>query len=405
MSKLSEFYGDFNILFQGVGKLNDHECQFEAGQQSDGGIMLRCETDTVSPCIDRSVTLIGTAEGKRFQAKGEVIRNTVTGRYSHFFSSSGRFDMSIGELDWSQADSVRFAIKNFQFTGNEFAAESTGPQPTLLRLSLDGVQIVFEKVDDYEPIMDSLQRKRGTEVTCEFVIEIKNRCKEEIIQFVDAICALLTIARGTKINWTSYKLCDSGGIELGHHFEPRITVPFTSIPLVKSINYPADTVRFLEQCYPVFVDKNSRYHFDHVGNFLANIHSKAFLETRCLLLFSVAEVLASADKKSGKLLKRLRDFADKHNVPVYKCQVKRCGRACGTCEPKCKECKYRCEDECEIGLFVKDRNGIVHEMGFPDHNTSAGYFRNLHFLHRMILSALDFRGALYDWKEGGPVWQ
>jgi hypothetical protein len=313
--------------------------------------------------------------------------------------------MNVGKLDWGRAYTAKFAITNFKFTGNEKEEYSTGGwRRTDLKLKLDGVNISFQKVEMYDSIIESLARNKNIEITCELAIEVDNHAQEEIIEIVDRVCSLLTIARGTKINWISYKLFDEDGVELGQCFKPRITRPYTGIALVKSLNVPVDTVRFLRACYPTFVDENPHYHFDHLGNFLADVHSRAFLETRCLLLCSVIEVLARRTTKNGNLRKVLRDFVDCHELPVQKCHDKKCGRKCGTCEPKCDGCQNNCENNCEIGIFVKDRNKMVHGMQFADADISSGYYRNLHLLHLMILGALDYRGKYYDWSKGGPVW-
>ena len=266
------------------------------------------------------------------------------------------------------------------------------------------MNISFQQVDGYTSVVEALKQNKETAITCELVIEIGNQTREKICEFVDSICSLLTIARGTKINWIGYKLLDSNSQLICHHCEPRITVPYTSIALVKSVIIPKCTIDFLTQCYPTYKERNTEYHFDDIGNFLVDIHSRGFLETRCLLLFSVAEVLTRSSFDNDKQLKRLRDFVDDHNVPVSKCIQKKCGRGCGTCDPKCEACKYVCEPNCEIREFIQDRNEFVHRMRFPNDNITQGYYRNLNFLHRMILSALNFRGELYDWSKGGPVW-
>ena len=325
--------------------------------------------------------------------------------YCYHYRSKGKFELDVGTCAWEEARAVRFAVTNFEFTGNEKEEYGTGGwRLTDLKLKLDDMNISFQKVKEYDSIVESLKRNKNTEITCDLVIEVENHVQEEILEIVDSICSLLTIARGTKINWISYKLLDFDSKLICHHCEPRITVPYTGIALVKSVVTPKCTIDFLTQCYPTYKEHNTKYHFDDMGNFLVDIHSRGFLETRCLLLFSVAEVLTRSSFDNEDQWRRLRDFVDKHDTPVEKCTRKKCGRGCGTCDPKCKECKYKCETNCEIGKFIRDRNEFVHKMRFPDGNLTQGYYRNLNFLHRMILSALKFRGELYDWSKGGPVW-
>ena len=402
-------YGEFHSVYRGIGTLNGRDCEFEIGQKPDGDIRLICGSDEFWPEC-KELALIGIADEVRINAAGKVIRTHAgpgeSAAHCYHYRSAGKFELDVGASCWEEARSVRFAITNLVFTGNKREAHGTGGwRRTDLNVKLDGVNISFQKVEEYDSIIDSLKRNKSTKITCELVMEIENHAQDEILEIVDSICSLLTIARGTKINWINYKLLDSDSELICHHCEPRITVPYTSIGLVKSVVIPKCTIDFLTQCYPTYKEHNTKYHFDYVGNFLADIHSRGFPETRCLLLFSVAEVLTRSSFDNNKQLRRLRDFIDKHNVPVQKCIEKKCGRGCGTCVPKCKECKYKCEPKCEIGKFIQDRNEFVHKMRFPDNeNITAGYYRNLNFLHRMILSALKFKGELYDWSKGGPVW-
>ena len=405
MKNLAEMYGEFHSVYRGVGKLNGRDCEFEIGQKPSGDIYLCCHSQELLPESNGNLELIGTADEGSVHVEGKVIRTTVRENFDYYYCNAGKFEMDVGKLDWGRTHTVKFAITNFMFVGNEKEEYSTGGwRRTDLKLQLDDVNISFQKVEMYDSIIKSLERNKNTEITCELAIEVDNHAQEEILEIVDNICSLLTIARGTKINWISYKLLDSDSELICHHCEPRITVPYTSMALVKSLGIPKCTIDFLTQCYSTYKEWNSQYHFNDIGNFLVDIHSRGFLETRCLLLFSVVEVLTRSLSDSKEPLKRLRDFVDMHNVSVEKCRQKKCGRGCGTCSPNCKECKTRCELNCEIGKFIQDRNEFVHRMRFPNDKITEGYYRNLRFLHRMILSSLNFGGELYDWSKGGPVW-
>ena len=406
MSNLAEMYGEFNSVYRGIGRLNGRDCEFEIGQKSHGAIRLICHSDEIWPAFD-SLELQDIAGPVQISAAGKVICTSyVSGaRRTHVYHylSAGKFELDAGEDAWEKAYTVRFAIANFEFNGKMFKDHSGQGSRRHLEFRLDGLNISFQQVDEYTSVVESLKQNKETAITCELVIDIGNQRRDKICEVVDSICSLLTIARGTKINWIDYKLFDKESELINHHCEPRITAPYTSVALAKSKIIPQCTIDFLTQCYPTYKAQNIEYHFDDIGNFLADIHSRGFLETRCLLLFSVAEVLTRSSFDNNKQLKRLRDFVDKHNVSVEKCRLKKCGRGCGTCSPKCKECKTRCEPNCEIGKFIQDRNEFVHRMKFPNDEISRGYYRNLNFLHRMILSALNFSGERYDWSKGGPV--
>jgi len=397
LSKLAEMYGKFQNIYRGIGTLNGRDCEFEIGQKPDGDIRLICGSDEFWPEC-KELALIGIADEFRICAAGKVIRTHAgpgeSAAHCYHYRSAGKFELDARLCPWSEAHTVRFAITNLEFIGNEKEEYGIGGwRLTDLKLKLDDVNISFQKVKKYDSIIESLKRNKNTEITCDLVIESNNHAQEEILAIVDRICRLLTIARGTKINWINYRLFDKELKLINQHYEPRVTVPYTGMPLVKSINLPNCTVDFLTQCYPTYKERNTKYHFDDIGNFLVDIHARGFLETRCLLLFSVAEVLARRVDDGDNARKRLRSFVDAHNVPAVKCERKKCGMD-----------SKACEQACEIGMFVSDRREFVHFMRFRDCDIVSGYYRNLNFLHRMLLSALNFRGELYDWSEGGPVW-
>ena len=155
-----------------------------------------------------NIELIAFADEGPIHVEGKVIRTTVRGNYDYYYCNAGKFEMNVGsELDWSRAHTAKFAITNFKFVGNEKDEYCTGGwRRTDLKLKLDDMKISFQKVEMYDSIINSLERNKNTEITCELAIEVDNHAQEEILEIVDRICSLLTIARGTKINWISYRL-------------------------------------------------------------------------------------------------------------------------------------------------------------------------------------------------------
>lgn len=401
MSQLVESYGDFHYIYCGSGTLNGNECEFELGQKSDGTIRVCCISDELWPETNQ-FDLEGIVDSTCISASGKTIRTKSSATFSsespnlsyYHYMSAGEFRVDLGDTSWLGAYSIRFEVVNFEFAGNEWINEAAGKERKALRFELDGTKFAFIPVEDYTAKIEALSARKGVEITCELEVEIGERSCDEIAQVVNAICSLLTIARGTKINWISYKLLDSDSELICHHCEPRITVPYTGVMLVKSIIIPKYTIDFLTQCFQTYQECNAKYHFDDVANFLVDIHSRGFLETRCLLLFSVAEVLTRKVCDSRNARKRLRAFVDEHDMPAVRCAQKKCGLDGETCE-----------ETCEVGMFVSDRRDFVHFMQFQEDELHIGYYRNLNFLHRMILSALNFRGDLYDWSKGGPVWR
>lgn len=377
LGQLIDNYGEFAHIYYGIGTVNDIECSFEVGQLSAGTIYIYCETNGVL-LDDRqnNIVLNGlTNDGRLITVVGIAIRVKSDDYTSSYFMSAGKIVLTVGESNWSRATCIRFGIVNFRFWGNE-VEQITETQVSLntLRLELDEIELQFRQCDGYKDIISNLQNQKHTDVTCELIIDIENRSQEEIFEFVEAVCNLLTIARGRKINWIYYKLtAENEPIATVHH--GRITSPYKGYELIDFQS--EETTTFLEQCYPVYKSLNPKYHFDRVANILVDCNSSGFIETRCLSIFSVVDSLVKQISNAKHFFDRIKDFVNYHHIPIEKREIKR---------------------------FKNSRNKLTHQLEFDKmNNPQDEYIENLHFLHLMILGSLGY-SSYYINVTKHPLW-
>ena len=371
MSMLVDKYGEFDSVYRGNGTINNVNCEFEVGQQSDGTIILYCSTDSVIlDSESHDVELIGQTDRNKpisvigttmLENSSHIISMGKPMKYHWWYRSAGKINMGIGEFEWKNTNTIKFAVTNFVFWGNEVEQIGNKAGLNTLKLSLDGIDLSFRQLDAYNDIKKSLESKKNTAVTCELIIDTSSHSQEEIFEYVDTICTLLTIARGKKINWINYALYESEKLPIFIEHQPRITSSYQGYELIDFQD--SETVSFLEQCYPTYKTLNSEYHFDYVANILVDVHSRGFLETRCLAMFSIVEFLAREVKLYGSLKSKIKAFVNHHKIPVSKR---------------------------EIDFFVHSRTFLVHELKFDSNNPGDEYVKNLHFLHRLILGTLGY---------------
>ena len=390
MSKLTEKYGKFVSLYEGEGKLNQQECKFEQeckfkiGQQSDGTIIVECEFSDFPETVDPySVELCGhTDKGLKVFGKGphwnrtwgagpDTVHEAIT-----YFSHYRFWTLNVGEADWSRAHSIKFAITNFLFYGNDKQASGRSNCLNVLKLKLDDLNISFQKVASYDNVLNSVGRGEKTEVTCELVIEVASRSQKEILEFARNICDLLTIAKGRKINWINYKVYDANSSIIFTSHQSRLTDPNNGYELI-NFREAQMAVTYLEQCYPAYkqFDLCHPTMLNGVANMMSDSNATRFPLSRALVMFSAVDALSNKVSSNSYFKARIRCLKTMYNV---------------------------CLDEEEIEFFRKSRNSVVHELKFHTNDTIEEYKRCYHIFHRLLLRILDYQSDYFDITQYDP---
>ena len=98
---------------------------------------------------------------------------------------------------------IRFGLANLLFAGNTWAKWQVGNtiyEAFVLPLHIGEIEITLRRRPDYEEIAERLRSLRAAEVSAEAVVSAS--CgMEDATKAVEDLCWLLSVARGTKVNW------------------------------------------------------------------------------------------------------------------------------------------------------------------------------------------------------------
>ena len=391
MSELTENYNNFIILYEATGKLNQQPCDFQVGQRSDGKVIVFCPFVGDPPRVDRNeIELSGlTDEGKEVAAKGKVVQKQtiypglIESYNECFYESLRPFEMTVGSPDdWNKAHSVTFAITNFLFCGNDKGSGGRWNCYDALELKLDGLNILFQKVAEYDDLVNLVNRGDKTEITCKLTIEVDGCSRCEIRKIANRICDLLTIAKGRKISWVNYKVFDSNSSEVFSFHENRLTDHKNGYELI-DFRQASRTINYLEQGYLAYKQFDSKYPkmLNGVASMISDSNSTKFTLTRALIMFSVVDALGK------QVLDQINIRKGKTPPPYYHIVAK----------INALKTSYKvCLSSDEIEYFRQSRNSVVHELKFHTSDTVREYERCYHIFHRLLLRILNYQSEYFD---------
>ncbi|MCY3780906.1 MAG: hypothetical protein OXG78_11400 [Chloroflexi bacterium] len=419
VSKLENRFSDLAAVYHGIGQLKDRDnnvvkTDYAIGQRQKGSFVICCG---VRLGWRDAFHLRGkTHLGETLEAGGVV--STVMGAYSgftynqefedYFYQSEMDFGLSVGEDNWTKAETVEFNITNFVYLGNARIQGGFGQDVNCLELTVQGVELAFTRLADYEQAVDLLNDLGTARATCKLSVKVGNHSKDKIFQIVNAICRLLTIARGIQINWIAFSFVDSELSRYFCHHRHQVLGAYQEFEVIESVHHDA-THEFLARCLPVYLDKDVDYQFGWFSHFLVEIHTAGFLDTRCLLLYNAMEWLCKRvndKKKIGKypvtLRKRVCDFVVRHEVPIVICSkchalgTKPDNKYRGKGEEPCLGKGHKYKDRCDVGFYVECRNAVVHRGTFYSGEPRREYRIILSMFHKMLLRALEYEYMFID---------
>lgn len=337
---------------------------------------------------------------------------------------------------------MRFGLVNLSFVPIE---RVNGFPHRVLSFSLNTetntYKLVLDPVSDYNERIDKVKVTKGVDVTCEAVINLGDgQTIEELEQVVDNLCYILSVACGTKINWIYRNIYSLDGLLLRRLHALRVTKRYTPLSIVDLRN-PHETRAFIEQVYPVYINKKDSYRF-HCGTIAAYLDAKQeadFLEMRGLKMVVAMEMMVW---HIGRLLGINEEILDESEFRELRIELQRLIKSKILQDSQMKkrrdlvyskilELKRRSfrdmvrkiispghislslsDDELE--LFVRCRNALVHKGDFycntaddRDRETcpakqaaSDEYFFLVSVLDRMFLKILEYRGMYRDCGHG-----
>ncbi len=431
--KLLSAYGDYIATYNGNGTLTLEDaqtisCTFEAGQLRNGEIRLLCTSPEFFSFMTPIKRFDGTTvEGYSVSSERKLVRLDYLSSSKSGTWAAYRLDvMKVQMSEHRQAQSLRFGLTNFLFK-----------IPLPLRLEHDNNVTILslQTVKEHNDVMWSVPKLRGIDVTCEIVGEVSaGQDKEYLENTVDAVCYLLSVARGTKVEWIYCDRYDGNGICLSRTHASRITKGYSPLSVLKD---DLETKIFVETTYGTYRANCEDYRLDQ-GTIDAYLDAKAendYLQLRGIKLAVAMEALKAALQKLPRVnvqeyilddsdFKSIRRKIEKFVRDELKAENVGPTQRDAICK-KLSELNRRPfkailkglfdyidlrVDEQDLALFVKSRDSLVHQGRFyyetatlddrkqvePFHSEIEEYCFLVNFLDRVFLKLLGYGGPYID---------
>ena len=425
MQKQLSLLGDCIATYKGEGVLTLKDgfsvsCTFEAGQVKHGDIFLFCDcsASTVSDFFTPVDKFEGTTtQGYAFTAIDNIIQtDQEAGIHVHFLRSG---TVRMAEQTFPQR--VRYGLTNLIIS-----------RPLRIKVNNKGMtqQLVIEPVHNHETIMWCVRRLKSIDVTCEIVGEVTTETDKEILEeVVDNLCYLLSVAKGTKIEWLYRDIYNTQGTCTDRMHTSHITKAYCPFSLIDE-----DRIlqAFLEKTYSPYVANRERYALDQ-GTIDAYLDAKAesdYLQIRGIKLAVAMEVLKDvflnlSDTPVEEFVTKPHRFrkiiSDLKAAILPILQKKNLNITTETLSEKLPDLNRRSfrqilDDICKrIGLqlteedtqrFIQSRNELVHTGRFKSEEKSRGaediqplieeFCFLMSVLDKVFLRLLDYHGHYID---------
>lgn len=456
-------YGTYLAHYEGKGTLTLNngqvvDCSFEAGQLSNGNVILLCASESFS--LFESSSLVAkfhgmTPEGYELSTTGKIREtNYLADRPSGKAGAWAAFrmdELSVQLMKEEDAQSVSFGLTNFKFLGTT-AFRKTNRARLSLPLQLKNIDelinLQIQPIERYEKVMQKLQTLKGVDVTCEAILNLPNNSEDRQLESViDNLCRILSVARGTKVQWVYCDYYDGAASLIRRRHFNHITAPYCPLSIIDAgIEGRDETRTFIEGAYEAYLARCIGYALDR-GTIDAYLDSKAendYLEMRGAKLAVVLEKLKAVFLKlpstqtselilDEALFKKLRPkIKDAVSKTLEDANVEKDVRI--KMHEKLGELNRRSfkdilniflDDidfkpiEEDVKLFIQCRNKLVHTGDFYCNNATPEeksrctplpspaeeYYFMVNFLDRIFLRLLGYSGQYVDYRTlvPGPI--
>jgi hypothetical protein len=459
---LLSHYGSAIAHYRGKGALSlksggTAQCTFEAGQLSSGEVLLCCQLRQLVPCWPRMLVekFKGTtADGGAIRANEGIrelnylppIRMGRCGVWAAFQVNC----MEVVKQAARRPASARFGLTNLVFTGTRWYSSDNRrvlELPITLGSPHRPVDLCLRPLPDYDARSHRLRTLKGIDVTCEVEAAIpQDAGVDRLRQLADELCDLLSVARGTRIQWVYLDQYAAGGELLRRTHCSRITKRYCALPLIDPAS-AAETANFVQRTHPAYLARRKPYKLDS-GLINAYLDAKAeddFLESRGTKLAVATEALKTLFLQDtgctiqdwilpNHQFRRLRrDIANAIEAVLQPAGIDGTKRAAICNKGKIAGLNRSSFESvltelcAHVGLkvpksdlraFIKGRNSLIHTGRFSSTLSRAGQGRTpratdpawaeylflLNFLDKLLLKLLAYTGPYIDWaKPGNPV--
>ena len=456
-------YGKYLSIYQGKGFLTledgkKYDCEFEAGQLNNGDVLLLCDFLPPFPtCMRIPAAKFQGTTSKGFGICSNIGINEVTylpaiskDRSSGTWAAFHLDEMLVQMAEYGQTQRLHFGVTNFEFLGTERTHRSDNSLfhtlPLDLRSESKSTKLSIRPVDLYDKIIKRIKTLKSIDVSCEVIADIPTDGNIALItEAVEDLCYILSVARGTKVQWVYRDQYDLTEKLISRTHSSRITKRYCPLKIIDTIaSGGGETKSFIEQAYSTYVDKRESYRLNN-GTIDAYLDAKAeadYLEMRGIKLAVAMEILRSVflelpdapmkgyiieEEKFKKLSPHLCAAIDE----FLKTEIIDRDSRKAMCNDKkvlelnrrsfayflkklCRHIDLRIGED-DIKLFVQCRNKLVHDGRFccaiatPDEQNECKplpskwheYCFFINFLDRVFLKLLGYSGPYIDWRVPG----
>jgi hypothetical protein len=442
-------FGERIAAYSGGGSLTDGagvtlSGQFHAVQLQNGDVVIVFETVRLTQAIlSGNVQSISgtTTDGWTMESEGPF----TPFEWGLGLGSSARVTLYARALlmHAPQASSApatyRYGITNFEFTPthqteykqpNRWAIDHTSYR---LSTGKGPIDVTVFELPSSRSTLRRIKRQKSAAVTAEI------RCPAWPVGELDAIAntlvRVLSIARGTKVEWLYRDRLDASGRVVEHYHEARITKPYSPFPPLDPASI-AETKSFVEGGFSAYNERREAYRLDHITNAYieARIDSH-YVEARGVLLAVALEglkhALAEQQGKDGgwvvpeKKAKTLASdmaaaisaaLAAKNIDPAIISHATSRAPLKGLFRKTFRQLLHALDDALgikplageELSFFIKSRDSLVHQGRFVrpldgttqggslPHNMVEELLFDTYVLDHYFLALLNYRGAFHD---------
>lgn len=439
--KSANEYGALFASYEGSGSLKlkggrEVPCTFRAFQLRDGQVILVGKVDPSVPeayfGIIRAEAMVGTTtSGQHLSAAGLFATNYLPEASQDQPAIPFAYraqELSIEIQSDGKTSRSQFAVVNLILENDEQNIKHPAGGAGLRRVA------------GYPDVVQRLRTLKGIDVTAELEVEADEPQSRKLV--ADDLCALLSLARGTKVQWISRDdYTASGDLAYRYHFS-RVTKAYCPLPVIDPREIE-DTPLFLAATIPIYIERCDRWRLSR-GLLDAYLDAKAendYLQARGIKLVVALEMLKEAFLQASEyrdllrpkcafhamvsdLKKALKPVMLQHGLDnseraiVYR-NLQGLNRKPfeEVVSALCTELKMNVSDQ-DRKVFVRCRNSLVHTGRFycaraneDDHATvpphpgpREEYFWLLHFMDRLFLRLVGYQGPYVDWSHvGEPV--
>ena len=418
------------------------QCTFVAGQIATGDVLVFCEFKEPFGVQDHqgANSFTGTTDqGHRLSAKGENGQGIT---WCPFISDCEGcwYAFRVRELKVEmlgraiEKKFIRFGLTNLTFSPQDTDKSGKPCLRIILESASERTELSIIRLPGYQKIVEYFRISGATtDLTSEVVIDITETTNAEHPEIVvDNLCHLLSLARGTQIQWIYFDLYDGNGQLFQRNHFSRRTKPCDTHPLI-DLHGASETKEFLQQSYKTYVEKRDSYRLNRglITSYLEAKSSDDNIERKGVKLAVTLEMLKTLYLELPENLEK-EFIVDKdvftRLIPFLQNRINRLltaaniDKSCrGLVRTKgkirglnrisfsdvlldlCKDIKLDVSDD-DLKHFVECRNSLIHRGRFhcstqtpSDNNAVLNEFGfMLHFVDRIFLKLLGYSGPYLD---------